>query len=140
MVERNNGENNLREFNKTLELLTSLVSGSLKDLNEAGKDLSVLQAENKNLVSNFNELSSIIKEDRDSFNEISLKVAKLETKIESMDSEVSKSKTIPSSEEKEKVKAEAAQTAHVTGKWQFIIATSTGIIALITTILMHYLK
>ena len=138
MVERKSGENGSREFDKTLDLLSSLVSGSLKDFNEVGKDLSALQTENKNLVSNFNELSSIIKEDRESFNEISVKVAKLEAKVETMDGSTNKAKAAV--EEKDKVKAEAVHTASITGKWQFIISTSTGIIALLTTILMHYLK
>lgn len=140
MVERKSGENGSREFDKTLDLLSSLVSGSLKDFNEVGKDLSALQAENKNLVSNFNELSSIIKEDRDSFNEISIKVAKLEAKCETI--EGSTSATIKAiKEERDKPKTDAVvKTANITGKWQFIISTSTGIIALLTTILMHYLK
>ena len=138
MVERKSGENGSREFDKTLDLLSSLVSGSLKDFNDVGKEMSALQTENKNLVSNFNELSSIIKEDREIVNELSLKVAKLEARTESMDGLTSKAKAVV--DEKDKTKAEIAHTASITGKWQFIISTSTGIIALLTTILMHYLK
>ena len=84
MVERKSGENGSREFDKTLDLLSSLVSGSLKDFNDVGKEMSALQTENKNLVSNFNELSSIIKEDREMVNQLSVKVAKLEARTESM--------------------------------------------------------
>jgi predicted nuclease with TOPRIM domain len=138
MVERKSGENGSREFDKTLDLLSSLVSGSLKDFNDVGKEMSALQTENKNLVSNFNELSSIIKEDREMVNQLSVKVAKLEARTESMDGLTSKAKAVV--DEKDKTKDEIAHTASITGKWQFIISTSTGIIALLTTILMHYLK
>lgn len=72
-------ESGLREINKAFELLTNLINGSLKDLSkdiaEANKDLSALQADTKNLVNNFQDLSSIIREDRISFSEISTKVA-----------------------------------------------------------------
>ena len=138
MVERKSGENGSREFDKTLDLLSSLVSGSLKDFNDVGKEMSALQTENKNLVSNFNELSSIIKEDREMVSQLSVKVAKLEARTESMDGLTSKAKAVV--DEKDKTKDEIAHTASITGKWQFIISTSTGIIALTTNILMHYLK
>jgi predicted nuclease with TOPRIM domain len=138
MTERKSGESGSREFDKTLELLTSLVNGSLKDFNEVGKDLSVLQTENENIVSNFKELSSIIKEERHLYNELAVKVARLEARCESMDKSVSKTKAFV--EDKDKAKADAAHTASITGKWQFIISTTTGVIALITTILMHFLK
>lgn len=138
MTDRNSGENGLREFNKTLELLLSLVQSSLKDLNEAGKNLSSLQTENRNLLSNFSELSSTIKEDRESFNEISVKVAKLEARCEAMDRSVLKAKAIV--EDKDKSKADIVHSASVTGKWQFIVSTTTAVIALITTLLMHFLK
>lgn len=138
MAERKSGENGSREFDKTLDLLSSLVSGSLKDFNDVGKEMSALQTENKNLVSNFSELSSIIKEDREMVNELSVKVAKLEARTESMDGSALKAKVV--ADEKDKTKAEIAHTASITGKWQFIISTTTAVIALITAVLMHFLK
>lgn len=138
MTERKSGESGSREFDKTLELLTSLVNGSLKDFNEVGKDLSALQTENENIVSNFQELSSIIKEERHLYNELAVKVARLEARCESMDKSVLKAKALV--EDKDKAKADAVHTASITGKWQFIISTTTGVIALITTLLMHFLK
>jgi len=138
-------ESGLREINKAFDLLTNLINGSLKDLSkdiaEANKDLSALQADTKNLVNNFQDLSSIIREDRISFSEISTKVAVMDNELKSLKETFSNlEKDLEKKDSDKSEKSKTVSTAATTGKWQFYVAMSTGIISLITAIIMHFLK
>lgn len=137
---RDEGDNNFRDFDKTLHFLTDIIQSFLRDIKESEKNLSSLQGEIKNLSSSFEDVYDITKENEKSIHQLDTSVKLLE---KSLTDQTNRQNSFETKAEKKEEARNSVVIADKSGQWGLRIAlltSSFAIVAAIVNSVLTYLK